>query len=156
MAITTALDHILTLSELGGTTVTLPLRSILERSPKTLLYFYPKDNTPGCTLEGQDFSRLKEAFLGLGIQIVGVSRDSVASHEKFRSSCHIHLDLISDPDGHIHEAFNAIGEKKLYGKVSRGVIRSTVLLASDGEILREWRNVQATGHAEKVLADITK
>ena len=132
------------------------LTSLLSESPKTLLYFYPKDNTPGCTLEAQDFTRLKKEFEALGIQIVGVSKDSETSHANFRDSCNLGIKLISDEDGSLHEQFGVIGEKKNYGKVYIGVIRSTFLLDQNGNILREWRNVKATGHAEKVLREIQK
>lgn len=130
------------------------LETFLQKSPKTLLYFYPKDNTPGCTLEAQDFTRLRADFEALGIQIIGVSKDSESSHAKFRDSCNLGIKLISDEDGSLHEQFGVIGEKKNYGKVYVGVIRSTFLLDSTGKILREWRNVKATGHAEKVLREI--
>ena len=132
------------------------LTSLLSESPKTLLYFYPKDNTPGCTLEAQDFTRLKKEFEVLGIQIVGVSKDSETSHAHFRDSCNLGITLISDEDGSLHEQFGVIGEKKNYGKIYVGVIRSTFLLDSSGNILQEWRNVKATGHAEKVLREIQK
>lgn len=132
------------------------LTSLLSKSPKTLLYFYPKDNTPGCTLEAQDFTRLKPEFKALGIQIIGVSKDSNSSHANFRDSCNLSIELISDESGELHEQFGVIGEKKNYGKVYIGVIRSTFLLDSSGNILQEWRNVKATGHAEKVLREIRK
>lgn len=106
------------------------LQSLLTTSPRTLLYFYPKDNTPGCTLEAQDFTRLKGEFAALGIQIIGVSRDSESSHAKFRDSCSIGITLISDESGELHEKFGVIGEKKNYGKVYIGTIRSTFLLDS--------------------------
>ncbi len=130
------------------------LSQLLAKSPLTLLYFYPKDNTPGCTMEAQDFTRLKWDFAKLGIQIIGVSQDSVASHEKFTSSCNLGIELISDSDGTIHDQFNVIGEKKNYGKTYIGVIRSTFLLDTTWKILREWRNVKATGHAEKIYKEI--
>lgn len=130
------------------------LETCLKNSPKTLLYFYPKDNTPGCTLEAQDFTRLKAEFEVLGIQIIGVSKDSESSHAKFRDSCNLGIELISDETGELHEQFGVIGEKKNYGKVYIGVIRSTFLLNTAWKILREWRNVKATGHAEKVLREI--
>lgn len=132
------------------------LTNYLQKSEKTLLYFYPKDNTLGCTLEAQDFTRLKSEFTKLGIHIVGVSKDSEASHEKFTTSCGLGIDLISDTDGSLHEKFAVIGEKKNYGKVYIGVIRSTFLLDSRWNILKEWRNVKATGHAEKILKELTK
>ncbi len=131
------------------------LTPYLSQSPRTILYFYPKDNTPGCTLEAQDFTRLKWEFAKLGIAIIGVSKDSQSSHEKFTTSCSLGIELISDTDGSLHEQFGVIGEKKNYGKVYIGVIRSTFLLDSTGAILREWRNVKATGHAEKVLREVS-
>lgn len=121
----------------------------------TILYFYPKDNTPGCTLEAQDFTRLKADFENLDVEIFGVSKDSEASHENFCAKHGLGITLISDPDGVLHEKFGAIGEKKNYGKTYIGTIRSTFLLDSmTGEIVREWRNVRAKGHAERVLAEI--
>lgn len=132
------------------------LTSLLAQSEKTLLYFYPKDNTPGCTLEAQDFTRLKKDFEALGIHIIGVSKDSESSHANFRDSCNLSITLISDEDGSLHEQFGVIGEKKNYGKIYIGTIRSTFLLDSNGKILQEWRNVKATGHAEKVLKEIQK
>lgn len=130
------------------------LSPILEKSSRTLLYFYPKDDTPGCTLEAQDFTRLKAEFASLGVQIIWVSKDSDASHEKFCGKYSLGIELISDESGELHEQFGVIGEKKNYGKTYIGVRRSTFLLDSTGEILREWRNVKATGHAEKVLKEI--
>lgn len=106
------------------------LSKLLSSSPRTLLYFYPKDNTPGCTLEAQDFTRLKGEFAALGIQIIGVSKDSESSHAKFRDSCHLGIPLISDESSELHEQFGVIGEKKNYGKVYIGTIRSTFLLDS--------------------------
>lgn len=132
------------------------LASILSQSEKTLLYFYPKDDTPGCTLEAQDFTRLKKDFEVIGIQIIGISKDPDVSHEKFCNKYSLGIKLISDASGELHEQFGVIGEKKNYGKIYIGVIRSTFLLDSTGTILREWRNVKATGHAEKVLRELTK
>ena len=132
------------------------LPSLLSKSPRTLLYFYPKDSTPGCTLEAQDFTRLKWEFAKLGIQIIGVSNDTEASHEKFTTSCSLGIELISDFSWELHKQFDVIWEKKNYGKVYVGVIRSTFLLNSAWNILHEWRNVQATGHAEKVLRELSK
>lgn len=132
------------------------LSSLLSTSERTLLYFYPKDDTPGCTLEAQDFTRLVPEFRELGIQIIGVSKDSESSHEKFCNKYSLGIQLISDESGELHEQFGVIGEKKNYGKVYIGVIRSTFLLDGTGNILKEWRNVKATGHAEKVLRELTK
>lgn len=137
-----------------GTQNSMILSDILARSPKTLLYFYPRDNTPGCTMEAQDFTRLKKDFSALGIQVIGVSKDSDVSHHKFVKSCALGIDLISDSELMLHDAFGVMGEKNMYGKKVFGVIRSTFLLDSSGDILREWRNVKATGHAEKVLREV--
>jgi thioredoxin-dependent peroxiredoxin len=130
------------------------LTSFLSQFPRTLLYFYPKDDTPGCTLEAQDFTRLLPDFTELGIQIIGVSKDSEASHEKFCNKYDLAIKLISDNDGLLHEQYSVIGEKKNYGKAYIGVIRSTFLIDQSGKILHEWRNVKATGHAEKVLREV--
>lgn len=130
------------------------IESLFAKSPRTLLYFYPKDNTPGCTLEAQDFTRLKKEFEEKGIQIIGVSADNEASHIKFHTQCGLGIDLITDIDNTLHNRFGVIGEKKNYGKVYVGVIRSTFLLDSEGKILEEWRNVRATGHALKILKEI--
>jgi thioredoxin-dependent peroxiredoxin len=124
-------------------------------SSLTLLYFYPKDDTPGCTLEAQDFTRLKGDFSKLGIEIIGISKDSESSHAKFCDKYDLGIRLISDESGELHEMFSVIGEKKNYGKTYVGVIRSTFLVDTDGNILREWRNVKATGHAEKVLREVS-
>lgn len=132
--------------------MTLP--TLLSRSPKTLLYFYPKDDTPGCTMEAQDFTRLKSEFEALGIQIIGVSKDSEASHAKFCDKYSLGIQLVSDESWELHEQFAVIGEKKNYGKTYVGVIRSTFLFDSSGKILKEWRNVKAKGHAEKVLREL--
>lgn len=130
------------------------LRDMLSSSPKTLLYFYPKDNTPGCTMEAQDFTRAKAEFSNAGIKIMGVSLDDEKSHEKFRDSCSLGIDLVVDSDKSLHEAFSVIGEKKNYGKTYVGVIRSTFLLDSEGKVLKEWRNVKATGHASKIAKEL--
>ncbi len=130
------------------------LSELLRKSPLTLLYFYPKDDTPGCTLEASDFTRLKWEFASLGIQIIGVSKDSEDSHAKFCNKYNLSIELISDEDASLHDQFEVIGEKKNYGKVYIGVIRSTFLLEKTGKVIKEWRNVKATGHAEKVLREI--
>lgn len=132
------------------------LTSLLTESQQTLLYFYPKDDTPGCTMEAQDFTRLKSEFEKLGIQIIGVSKDSETSHAKFCNKYNLGIQILSDEDGKLHEQFGVIGEKKNYGKVYIGVIRSTFLLDSSWNILKEWRNVKATGHAEKILKELKK
>jgi len=116
-----------------------------------VLYFYPKDMTPGCTLEAQDFRDLYPKFKKRGAEIVGVSRDAPASHEKFAAKHDLKFPLVADTDEAWCNAFGVIGEKVLYGKKHVGVIRSTFLVGADGRILAEWRNVRVPGHAEAVL-----
>ncbi len=131
------------------------LKKHLPLAKYTLLYFYPKDNTPGCTLEAQDFTRLKDEFAKLDTQIIGVSKDDESSHKKFITDCSLNITLLSDVSGKLCERFGVIGEKKNYGITYVGVIRSTFLLDQDGNIIKEWRNVRARGHAERVLEAIT-
>jgi peroxiredoxin Q/BCP len=120
-----------------------------------VIYFYPRDMTPGCTLEAQDFQRLYPKFRRSGAEIVGVSRDSVASHEKFCTRHKLAFALIADEDESWCSAFDVIGEKVLYGRKHVGVIRSTFLFGADGRLLEAWRNVRVPGHAEKVLERLT-
>lgn len=138
-----------------NTSQTLKLEDILKMRTKTLLYFYPKDNTPGCTMESKDFTCLKQKFDDLWIQIVGVSKDDVESHKKFIASEGLDLVLVSDISWELHNEFWVIGEKNMYGKISVWVIRSTFLLDDSWKVLKEWRNVKATGHAEKVLREVS-
>lgn len=121
----------------------------------TILYFYPKDNTPGCTSEAKDFTALKDDFAKLNTQIIGVSADNVTSHERFIEKQDLDIQLISDEDKKLIEAFGAWGEKKNYGKIYFGLIRSTFLINTKGEIIAEWRNVRAKGHAERILKEAT-
>lgn len=116
-----------------------------------LLYFYPKDNTPWCSLEARDFSFFQKEFLSMGIAILGVSKDSKESHEKFIQKQNLTIPLLSDESLAIHNEFAIIGEKKNYWKVYQGVIRSTFLLNKKWEIVKERRNVRAKGHVERVL-----
>ncbi len=121
------------------------------RGQNVVLYFYPKDSTPGCTTEGRDFSALHSKFRRRKTVILGVSRDSVDSHEKFRAKQGFPFDLISDPDEKLCKAFDVIHEKSLYGRKFMGVVRSTFLIGADGKLRQEWRNVKVSGHAEEVL-----
>ena len=121
------------------------------RGQKVVIYFYPKDSTPGCTLEGQDFRDLHAKFRRQQAVILGVSKDSLASHEKFRSKQKFPFDLLSDPDGKLCEKFDVIKEKNMYGRKFLGIERSTFLLDADGKLRREWRKVKVKGHAEEVL-----
>lgn len=134
----------------------LSLREIFSFSEKTLLYFYPKDNTPGCTIENKDFSCMVDDFKKLGITLVGVSKDGIESHKKFINSQELDIDLISDPELVLHKELWAFGEKNNYGKIVEWVIRSTFLFDKNGNLLQEWRNVKAKWHAAKVLREIQK
>ena len=116
-----------------------------------ILYVYPKDNTPGCTLESKDFSDQRAAFETLGYRVVGMSKDSVASHCRFIDEQGLEQSLLSDPETALIEPLGAWGEKKLYGKVRLGIIRSTFVVAAGGELLIALRNVRAKGHVARVL-----
>ncbi|MDX9885250.1 peroxiredoxin [Thauera sp.] len=132
----------------GGNTVTL---SALH-GRKVVIYFYPKDNTPGCTNETRDFGTLHTDFAACGCDIYGLSRDSLKSHENFKAKLELPFELISDPDEKACEAFGVMKLKNMYGKQVRGIERSTFLIDVAGNIAREWRGVKVPGHAEEVLA----
>lgn len=117
----------------------------------TVLYFYPRDNTAGCTLEAQEFSQLAPAFAQLGVQIIGVSRDSLASHEKFKEKYALAFDLLSDKESQLCTHYAVLKEKTLYGKKSIGIERSTFIINPQGQIIKEWRKVKSKGHAQIVL-----
>lgn len=119
-----------------------------------VLYFYPKDDTPGCTTEASEFRDVYASFLKKKARIVGVSRDSAASHEKFRKKYSIPFPLIADTDSSLCNAFGVIVEKNLYGKKSMGVARSTFLIDETGTIVKVWPKVKVDGHAEEVLASL--
>lgn len=121
------------------------------RGQKVIIYFYPKDSTPGCTTEGQDFRDLHAKFRRQDAVILGVSRDSVASHEKFRDKQKFPFDLVSDPDEELCKKFDVIKEKTLYGRKFMGIERSTFLIDAAGKLRREWRKVKVKGHAAEVL-----
>lgn len=116
-----------------------------------VLYFYPKDSTPGCTTEGQEFNALLPKFAKLDATVVGVSRDSQRSHENFRAKQGFRFDLASDADEKLCNAFGVIKPKKLYGREYIGVERSTFLIGPDGRIRQAWRGVKVPGHARDVL-----
>ncbi len=128
-----------------------PWRLADARGKKLVLYFYPRDNTPGCTQEGADFAALAARFAAAGTQIVGISRDSVASHEKFRDKMGFPFPLLSDSDEQACRRFDVIRMKTLYGRSSLGVERSTFLLDARGVLRRQWRKVRVAGHALEVL-----
>ena len=133
-------DRIIQLSELRG--------------QRLVLYFYPRDNTPGCTVEGQQFRNLHPQFAAMNTVIFGVSRDSVSSHEKFRAKQGFPFDLIADMDETLCRLFDVIKLKKNYGKEALGVERSTFLIDESGVLRREWRKVKTDGHAAVVLAAV--
>ncbi|MBK8975433.1 MAG: thioredoxin-dependent thiol peroxidase [Planctomycetes bacterium] len=115
-----------------------------------VLYFYPRDDTPGCTTEACDFTASIADFEGLDAVVLGCSPDSIESHRKFVDKHSLRIDLLSDPDHEVMEKYGAWGEKSLYGKTSMGVIRSTVLIDPTGKVAHHWPKVQAKGHADKV------
>ena len=124
------------------------------RGRRLVLYFYPKDNTPGCTVEGRQFRDLHSRFAALNTVVFGVSRDSVSSHEKFRARQDFPFDLISDGDEALCRLFDVIKLKKNYGKEALGVERSTFLIDENGVLRHEWRKVKTDGHAAAVLAAV--
>ena len=131
----------------GGATATLA-----DYAGKWLvLYFYPKDSTPGCTTEGLDFNALLPQFRKLGAEVLGVSRDSVKSHDNFCARQGFRFPLVSDGEEALCKAFDVIHEKNMYGRKVLGVVRSTFLVSPDSRIAREWRGVKVPGHAQAVL-----
>ena len=128
---------------------TIQLKAL--RGSKVVLYFYPKDNTPGCTTESEQFRDLDAKFRRAGAVVLGVSRDSIQSHEKFRRKLDLPFDLLSDPDEKLCRQFDVIQEKTLYGRRFLGIERSTFLLDEQGKLQQEWRKVRVNGHAAEVL-----
>jgi peroxiredoxin Q/BCP len=136
-----------TLPATGGVDFTLyPIRS-----KSLVIYFYPKDNTPGCTSEAQQFRDLYADFMKAGCEIVGISRDSIKSHENFKAKFTLPFALLSDEDEVVCNLFGVMKQKMMYGKQVRGIERSTFVLDKKGCIVREWRGLKADGHAEEVL-----
>ncbi|MET3998922.1 peroxiredoxin [Marinobacterium sp. MBR-109] len=124
------------------------------RGKNVVIYFYPKDSTPGCTTEGQDFRDLYEAFQALDTEIFGVSRDGLKSHENFKAKQSFPFELISDKDEVLCQLFDVIKLKKMYGRESLGVERSTFLIDKEGVLRHEWRKVKVKGHAAEVLQTV--
>ena len=137
-----------TLPATGGKQVTLSS----FKGKDVVLYFYPKDDTPGCTLEGKDFRDMHADFRRKDAVILGVSRDSLKSHEKFCDKYSFNFDLLSDADEKLCKLFDVIKMKNMYGKKVRGIERSTFLIGKDGTLRREWRKVSVDGHAAEVLS----
>ena len=132
----------------GGETIKL---AALKGKP-AVLYFYPKDDTSGCTLEAQDFTRLARDFKKAGVEVIGVSPDSVESHAKFRKKYDLAVRLAADADKAVANAFGVWVEKSMYGRKYMGVERSTFLIDKAGRIAKSWRKVKVPGHADEVLA----
>ncbi len=130
-------EQTITLSELAGR--------------KVVLYFYPKDNTPGCTTQGQDFRDMHEEFEKAGVVVIGVSKDSLRTHENFRAKQEFPFQLISDSDESLCQLFDVIKMKQMYGKQYEGIERSTFLIDDKGVLRREWRRVKVPGHVAEVL-----
>ena len=116
-----------------------------------ILYFYPKDNTPGCTSEGQDFRDRYKLFKNLNTEIIGISRESIKSHENFKLKQSFPFELLSDPDEKVCKAFDVMKLKSMYGREYIGIDRSTFLINKDGKVIKEWRSVKINGHAQEVL-----
>jgi thioredoxin-dependent peroxiredoxin len=129
-----------------------PFKLSAHKGRPVVLYFYPKDNTPGCTVEGTQFRDLYPQFKKLGATIVGVSRDSLKSHEGFKAKMSFPFELISDADEKLCTQFGVIKMKNMYGKKVRGIERSTFVIDGAGKLAKEWRGVKVPGHAEEVLA----
>ena len=118
-----------------------------------VIYFYPKDSTPGCTTEGQDFRDNYKNFKKLNTEILGVSRDSVKSHENFKLKQSFPFELLSDPDEKMCKSFDVMKMKSMYGREYMGVDRSTVLINKEGKVVKEWRSVKVKGHVDEVLEE---
>lgn len=121
-----------------------------------VLYFYPKDNTPGCTLESQHFRDLHKSFLKVNTEVIGISRDSISSHQKFSDKHNLSFTLISDQNEAICRAFGVLVEKNMYGRKAWGIERSTFLIDAKGIVRQIWRKVKVDGHADEVLAAAEK
>ena len=122
----------------------------------TVLFFYPKDNTPGCTTENIAFRDLHEQFQAAGTEIYGVSRDSLRSHESFKTKLGLPFELISDPEEALCEQFGVMKMKQMYGKTVRGIERSTFVIDANGQLVKEWRGVKVAGHVDEVLEFVAR
>lgn len=136
----------ITVTATDGTSVNLA-----SPGQKLVLYFYPKDDTSGCTREAQDFTALAGDFVKAGVKVVGVSRDPMKSHEKFIGKYGLGVPLVSDEDGRISDAFGTWVQKSMYGRKYMGMERATYLIDRDGQIIKVWRKVKVPGHAQEVL-----
>ena len=135
------------LESTGGNT----FRLSATRGKKVVLYFYPKDNTPGCTTQGADFRDRHQQFKGAGCEVYGISRDSIKSHQGFKAKMKFPFELLSDPDEAVCKQFGVMKDKNMYGRKVRGIERSTFVIDEKGKLAREWRGVKVPGHVEEVL-----
>lgn len=139
-----------TLPRDGGDQITLSK----QRPAPVVLFFYPKDNTPGCTTEALDFTALADDFAAAGARVFGISKDSLTKHDNFRAKHNLGIPLLSDADSTVCETYGVWKEKKMYGKTFMGIERTTVLIGPDGTIRRIWPKVKVAGHAAEVLAEV--
>ncbi len=142
--------HPFTLTDTNGKKVKLTEL----KGNNVVLYFYPKDNTPGCTLEAHEFSKLLPQFKKKNAVVYGVSKDDLKSHQKFTDKCKLKVSLLSDPTGKTIEKYGALKEKSMFGKKYLGIQRATVLIDDKGKVKKVWKRVQPIGHAKKVLEEI--
>jgi peroxiredoxin Q/BCP len=140
----------LTVAASDGTSI-----DIASPGQPLVLYFYPKDDTSGCTREAQDFTALAGDYVKAGVKVIGVSRDPMKKHEKFIDKYSLAVPLVSDEDGRVSEAFGTWVQKSMYGRKYMGMERATFLIGADGRVLRAWRKVKVPGHAEEVLKAAT-
>ena len=147
------IHHVVPNFDLPGTCETnFSLKNYLGKL--VVLYFYPRDSTPGCTNEGIDFTNLYQDFKKKNVEIFGISRDSIKSHEKFKEKYNFPFELLSDPEEIACSLFDVIKLKNMYGKQVQGIERSTFLIDTEGKLINEWRGLKVPGHAEEVLNSI--
>jgi peroxiredoxin Q/BCP len=147
------INHVVPNFGLTGTNETnFSLKNYLGKL--VVLYFYPRDSTPGCTNEGIDFTNLYQGFKKKNVEIFGISRDSIKSHEKFKEKYNFPFELLSDPEEIACSLFDVIKLKNMYGKQVQGIERSTFLIDTEGKLISEWRGLKVPGHAEEVLNSI--
>ena len=147
------MNHVVPSFDLPGTSETnFSLKNYLGKL--VILYFYPRDSTPGCTNEGIDFTNLYQDFKKKNVEIFGISRDSIKSHEKFKEKYNFPFELLSDSEEIACSLFDVIKLKNMYGKQVQGIERSTFLIDTEGKLINEWRGLKVPGHAEEVLNSI--
>ena len=139
-------------SATGGTTIS----TASLKGQRFVLFFYPRANTPGCTVESKDFRDLHASFRRRKVRVIGISRDTLAAQEKFKEKFDFPFELIADPDETICNQFGVMKDKNMYGKKVRGIERSTFLVDGNGKLLKEWRKVKVDGHAQEVLDSLAE